>query len=205
MPVARRSGPEPYCLAQRCSRALSPLPHVNVPEDFASRPAIYCPQVVRGRAASRSHRRAKRSSPPWHCRCHSGATTGSTMCSAPAKGPNTNSCAVAALHILMRRCTVRIRPSGYIPGYLACVRSRSSLDDRHGSASHQVLSSAVTARIGSGRRRSRLAGGFAHAVARTSPPRQAIRSPCRNASSGIAPLSSIGSPGALSAMATNRS
>jgi hypothetical protein len=66
--VARRSGPEPYCLAQRCSRALSPLPHVNVPEDFASRPAIYCPQVVRGRAASRSHRRAKRSSPPWHCR-----------------------------------------------------------------------------------------------------------------------------------------
>jgi hypothetical protein len=63
-----------------------------------------------------------------------------------------------------------------------------------GSASHQVLSSTVTARMGSGRRRSRLAGGFAHAVGRTSPPRQAIRSPCRNASSGIAPLSGMGSP-----------
>jgi hypothetical protein len=42
---------------------------------------------------------AKRSSPPWHCRCHSGATTASTTRSAPAKGPNTNSCAVVALHI----------------------------------------------------------------------------------------------------------
>jgi hypothetical protein len=34
--AARRSGPEPYCLTQRCSRASSWLPHLNVPQVFAS-------------------------------------------------------------------------------------------------------------------------------------------------------------------------
>jgi len=111
----------------------------------------------------------------------------------PAIAPNTIAWDFSRRQSLIRRCSVRSWPFGNFPGCAACRRSNGSRLVRHGSASNQPRTSAVTATNGSGRCRPRFAFSFARDVGRTSPCYHAVRRLARNCSSVGAPAARVAS------------
>lgn len=97
-----------------------------------------------------------------------------------ANGPNTSRYACSVRHTFRRLGTVRSSASRYSPGCSRYSFSSSSRPVRHGSAKTQLCSSPVTARSGSGRRRSRFCFDLTWEVGLMSLSRHAVRNPARN-------------------------